>query len=240
MNLDINPEKILFLDIETVAQKATYQELEEDFKALWKRKTKYLQQSESDTPETLYDRAGIFAEFGKIVCISYGFLNKKDAVYQFRIKSNFGKDEKKLLQEFSALLEEPSISNGFLLCAHNGKEFDFPYLARRILINGLPLPNILRIAGKKPWEVNHLDTMDLWKFGDFKNYTSLELLSRVFNIPTPKDDISGGEVNKVFWMEDNLDRIVQYCQKDVLTVARLLMKIAGLPSIEDRDVVLIS
>lgn len=145
----------------------------------------------------------------------------------FRAKSFFGDDEKQLLQEFSDLMRTHYHYDEYMLCAHNGKEFDFPYIARRLLINGMPLPNLLDIAGKKPWEVQHLDTMHLWKFGDYKHYTSVALLARIFNIPTPKDDIDGSLVREVYWKDKDLDRIELYCRKDVLTVAQIFLRYRG-------------
>jgi hypothetical protein len=155
----------------------------------------------------------------------------------FRIKSYYGDNEKVLLEDFADLLYKHFNDNYNLLCAHNGKEFDFPYIARRMLVNGIKLPDIINLAGKKPWEVRHLDTMELWKFGDYKHYTSLELLAALFNIPTPKDDIDGSMVGNVYWVEKDLDRIVKYCQKDVITVAQLLRRYLGLPMISEADIV---
>jgi hypothetical protein len=226
-------EKILFLDIETVPMVPSYDEMPDPFKKLWDRKAQFLARSPEDTPQDLFSRAGIYAEFGKIICISVGFMYN----HEFRIKSYYGDDELELLKAFSELLNRYYHQRDQLLCAHNGKEFDFPYLARRMLINGLPLPHIINIAGKKPWEIPHLDTMELWKFGDFKSYTSLELLSAVFGIPTPKDDIDGSQVASVYYEEGNLERIVQYCQRDTLTVARLLQCYMGKPMIKESDVV---
>ena len=157
-----------------------------------------------------------------------------------RIKSFFGDDEKIILSGFIELLNKYYNSNNSLLCAHNGKEFDFPYIARRILVNGLKLPKILNIAGKKPWEINHLDTMELWKFGDYKHYTSLDLLTKIFNIPTPKDDISGSDVSRVYWEEKDLQRIVKYCQKDVLAVVQLFSKYRGEELILEENIEIIS
>jgi 3'-5' exonuclease len=230
---DINVENVLFLDIETVPAFQTYDEMPELFRKLWDRKTETLKKEPEETPVSLYPRAGIYAEFGRIICISVGYFRGKE----FRIKSFFGDEEYQVLKQFCKLLEAHFNFSGKMLCAHNGKEFDFPYLARRILINSLPLPLILDTAGKKPWEVQFLDTMELWKFGDYKHYTSLELLSAVFDIPTPKDDISGAEVYKVYWQQHDLDRIRIYCQKDVLTVARLFLKYQQQPMIEEEQVV---
>jgi uncharacterized protein YprB with RNaseH-like and TPR domain len=231
----IKLDKVLFLDIETVPMCATYDELPERFMPLWDKKASYLKKEEEDSPVSLFPRAGIYAEFGKVVCISFGMLMDGN----FRIKSFYGDDEKVLLTDFTNLLESKFSSKEFLLCAHNGKEFDFPYLSRRMLINGIPLPEILDLAGKKPWEVPHLDTLELWKFGDFKNYTSLELLSAVFDIPTPKDDIDGSQVGKVYWEDKDLKRIVKYCQKDVLSIAQLFLRYQGKPLLEEEQVLLV-
>jgi hypothetical protein len=227
-------DRILFLDIETVPGVPDFNQMSDKMKILWEKKSRRLQTEEGETADVLYNRAGIFAEFGKIVCISYGCFSGKE----FRVKSFFGDDEKILLQEFADMLRHYYDNKDSLLCAHNGKEFDFPYIARRMLVLGVELPSILDMAGKKPWEVQHLDTMELWKFGDYKHYTSLELLAAIFDIPTPKDDIDGSMVGKVYWEEKNLERIVTYCQKDVITIARLLRRYQGLDLIKDEDIVL--
>jgi len=230
---DLRLENVLFLDIETVPASSEFSDLADEEKKLWERKAEILRRNDPDTTaDELYSRAGIYSEFGKIICISCGFANGKE----FRIKSFYGDDESILLEEFAHMLNKHYDTDRYLLCGHNGKEFDFPYIARRMLINGIKLPNILNMAGKKPWEIRHLDTMELWKFGDFKHFTSLELLASVFKIPTPKDDIDGSMVGYIYWKENDLQRIVTYCQKDVLTVAQLLRRYLGLPLISDADV----
>ncbi|PCH92823.1 MAG: 3'-5' exonuclease [Rhodobacteraceae bacterium] len=235
----INLGKILFLDIETVPACKEYEEVDEESRSFWERKASFLAKAETDTAEVLYERAGIYAEFGKIICISVGYLvSTEGSERALRLKSFYGDDEKKVLEPFIALLNKYYSDGMHLLCAHNGKEFDFPYLARRILINGFSLPSMLDIAGKKPWEVEHLDTMVLWKFGDFKNYTSLALLAHVFKIPTPKDDMDGSDVARVYWEENGLERIMEYCQKDVLTIAQLLLKFRGEPLIKQENIIL--
>lgn len=229
-NLDL--QQVLILDIETAPQYGAFDDVPEHFQELWEQKTQY-QRRDGETPAEYYPRAGIWAEFGKIICISVGIFNGQ----QFRVKSFCDDDECKILSDFIALLDKqpPNLT----LCAHNGKEFDFPYLCRRTLINALCIPKQLKISGKKPWEVNHLDTMDLWKFGDYKNYTSLNLLAAVFNIPTPKDDISGSDVHWVYWKEHDLGRIRTYCQKDVITTAQLLLRFKGLPLMEEDQIMII-
>ena len=228
----LNLERVLFLDIETVPQHANYKDVPERLKALWDKKAGFLARNE-ESPEELYGRAGIYAEFGKIVCISVGFIHSGE----IRLKSFYGHNEKELLQGFSELLTGFFGRNDQLLSAHNGKEFDFPYIARRLLINGLPLPHLLDIAGKKPWEIQHLDTMELWKFGDFKNYTSLNLLTAVFDIPSPKDDIDGSMVYSVYYEENDLQRIMEYCQKDVVALIQLMRKYKGQDLIADEFIV---
>jgi len=228
---NIKIEDILFLDIETVPQYAEYSQMPEPFRLLWDRKAQRIG-SEDETPEEVYRKAGIYAEFGKVICISAGVVVPKPNGLFFRIKSFSGDDESFVLKSFAEMLAKFSAKPGALLCAHNGKEFDFPYLSRRMLINGIKLPGLLDTAGKKPWEVNHLDTMELWKFGDYKHYTSLNLLAYTFGIPTPKDDIDGSQVADVYYNEKDLNRIVAYCEKDVLTVAQLFLKYRNEPTID--------
>ena len=226
-------EKVLFLDIETVPQYATYNELPERIKEFWDHKSTKIKVNETDTPEIVYERAGIYSEFGKVICISVGFIHNNE----LRIKSFAGDDEAQLLRDFAAMLENNFNKPGTLLCAHNGKEFDFPYIARRMLIHGIRLPFLLNIAGKKPWEVPYLDTMELWKFGDYKNYTSLALLTAIFDIPSPKDDINGSQVGEYYWVKKELPRIVIYCQKDVVAIAQLLLRYKGMPLIEESNII---
>jgi len=224
----MNYTNILFLDIETVPQYADYAEMPEDWKKLWDHKASYLiRDKEKDDSGTIYPRAGIYAEFGKIICISCGVIQGHGREKKMILKSFAGDNEKILLAQFSEMLEKWSTGEPKSLCAHNGKEFDFPYICRRLVINNLPIPGLLQIAGKKPWEIHHLDTMELWKFGDFKNYTSLNLLAQSLGIPTPKDDIDGSMVWEVYWKEKNLQRIIEYCQKDVITVAQILLRMNG-------------
>jgi len=224
---------ILFLDIETVPQFSSYNELPDEWKSLWGLKAQYIiRNKEDETFESVYPRAGIYAEFGKIICISCGYIQGAGAEKRIIIKSFAGDDEKKILFEFSAMIKKWAGDGPRFLCAHNGKEFDYPYLCRRLVANQLIIPAILNISGKKPWEVNHLDTMELWKFGDVKNYTSLNLLAHTLGIPTPKDDIDGSMVWEVYWKEKNLERIVTYCQKDVITVAQIFLRMNGEELIE--------
>lgn len=232
--LDLN--QVMVLDIETVPQYPYYSELPAHLQYLWEQKTHH-QRKEDQDPDEFYERAGIFAEFGKVICISLGIFNIHNGTNELRVKSFAGHDEREILQQFQALMNKQSPSLCF--CAHNGKEFDFPYLCRRLLINGLDIPVQLQLAGKKPWEVNHLDTMELWKFGDYKHYTSLSLLAAIFDIPTPKDDIDGSQVRQVYYEEENLERIVVYCQKDVVTTAQVLLKFKGMEIIPPENITIV-
>jgi uncharacterized protein YprB with RNaseH-like and TPR domain len=230
---NINYSKILFFDIETVPLKYDFKNLDERGQDLWSKKTRFIQERESLNAEEVYDRAGIYAEFGKVVCISMGFVLQKEGETQIRLKSIANEDESTLLNEFIDLLNSYYNTPDFMFCAHNGKEFDIPFLCRRILIHGKKMPKMLNVSGKKPWEIKHLDTMELWKFGDFKNYTSLDLLTYVFKIPTPKDDMDGSQVAKVFYEDKNLDRIIHYCEKDVVATIQLFRKYQSEPFIDD-------
>ena len=232
---DIKVEDIMFLDIETVPQAPSFEKLDPVLQVLWEKKSSFFRSPEQSAEE-VYERAGIYSEFGKIVCISVGFINEKNP-FSFRIKSFYGDNEKTLLSEFSDVLVKFSKSGKeALLCAHNGREFDFPYIARRMIINRLVIPDILDNAGKKPWEIKLLDTMDLWKFGDYKNYTSLDLLTSILGIPSPKDDIDGSMVAGLYYGEKDIARIVRYCEKDVLSIARILLRFKNLPDIPDERV----
>jgi DNA polymerase elongation subunit (family B) len=229
---NIRVEDVLFLDIETVPVFPSFELLDPLMQSLWEKKSKQFRTPEQ-TSQDVYERAGIYSEFGRIICISVGLIKEKNP-FSFRLKSFYGDDEKTILTEFSAMLEKFSKTNReAVLCAHNGKEFDFPYIARRMIINKLIIPDILNNAGKKPWEIKLLDTMDLWKFGDYKNYTSLELLTTILGIPTPKDDIDGSMVAGIYYDKKDLNRIVRYCEKDVLAIGQVLLRFMNLPGISD-------
>ncbi len=235
MITNLKIENILFLDIETVPLFPNYTMLDGASKMLWDKKSSYLSNEELPK-EVLYERAGIYAEFGRVLCICVGKIHQKEGKNILSMRSFFNEQEDLLLNEFSGFLNK--LNKQIVLCAHNGKEFDFPYLCRRFIINQIELPECLNIAGKKPWEIKHLDTMELWKFGDYKHYTSLELLAHTLNIPTPKDDIDGSQVNKVYYQENDPQRIIQYCFKDVITIAQLFMRFKNLDLLEDCNIVI--
>jgi DNA polymerase elongation subunit (family B) len=219
----IHLDHILFLDIETVPEVANFDALDDEKKELWAQKSQY-QRKDEFTAEEFYERAGIWAEFGKIICISVGYFNFKGDSRTFRTTSFYG-DETKLLKDFKNLLITHFSSAKHLLCGHNGKEFDFPYIARRMIIHGIELPYKLNLFGKKPWEIPHLDTMELWKFGDYKHFTSLKLLANILGIPSPKQDIDGTMVRHVYYEEKDLDRIITYCELDVVTTAQVFLRL---------------
>ena len=218
----IRLDNILFLDIETVPLEENFNSLDEEMKQLWELKTQY-QRKDDFTAEEFYDRAGIWAEFGKIVCISVGYFITKADVRNFRVTSFFG-EEKKLLNDFNNLVNNHFNLSQHVLCGHNAKEFDIPFLARRMIINQVAIPNKLNLFGKKPWEIPHLDTLELWKFGDYKHFTSLKLLTKILGIPSSKGDIDGSQVGHVFYIDKDIDRIVAYCEKDVIAVAQVFLR----------------
>ncbi len=231
-------EDVLFIDIETVPQEKEFRQVSNVLQELWDKKSTQFRK-EGEAAADVYQRAGIYAEFGKIVCISAGIATIRNGLRHFRVKSFAGRDEKVLLTDFAQMLNGFTIPVGKKeldasknICGHNIREFDFPFIARRMLINGLKLPAILDIAGKKPWEVKLLDTLDLWKFGDFKHYTSLKLLTTIFGIPSPKDDIDGSDVARVYYQENDVERIAIYCEKDVLATAQLFLRFKGEPLID--------
>ena len=219
----IRLENILFLDIETVPEEANFQSLDDEMKQLWEQKTQY-QRKDDYSPEAFYDRAGIWAEFGKIICISVGYFTFKGDIRKFRVTSFWG-EEKKILHDFINLLNNHFNQPQHVLCGHNAKEFDIPFIARRMIINQIAIPNKLDLFGKKPWEILHLDTLELWKFGDYKHYTSLKLLTKILGIPSSKGDIDGSQVAHVFYIEKDIDRIVTYCEKDTIAVAQILLRL---------------
>ncbi len=216
---EIPIEKILFLDIETVSQFSSWQDIDSITQDLWAKKTLRQRGEEYGADEFYEMKAGIWAEFGKIVCISCGIVVEGKA----RIKSMVG-HELQILKDFTQLIEESYFDSQPIFCAHNGKEFDYPYLSRRMLIHQLPLPLSLQNYGKKPWEITHLDTLELWKFGDYKHYTSLELLAHIFDLPTPKSEMTGADVSKVYYQEQNIEKIITYCENDVLTLINIFLK----------------
>lgn len=236
MNLKIKMNNVLFLDIETVPQKEYWSEVSETTQELFSKKTAY-QRKEEFSAENFYERAGIWAEFGKIICISVAYFNSNMQERNLRVTSFSGNDEKELLIDFKKLLDTHFNKAYHVLCAHNGKEFDFPYIARRMIVHQVELPSKLNLFGKKPWEVPHLDTMELWKFGDYKHYSSLQLLTSILGIPSPKDDIDGSEVAKVYYKDKNLDRIVKYCEKDTIAVAQLLMRFNNEKLVEEHEII---
>ncbi|NNC83893.1 MAG: 3'-5' exonuclease [Flavobacteriales bacterium] len=235
----ISLSDILFIDIETAPLVYQFGDLEPHVQDLWSRKTQWIQHREEKSADEVYERAGIYAEFSKVICATVGYFAEVDGERSFRMKSFAGDDEEKLLTGLKEIFKRFFRKNKALLCAHNGKEFDFPFLARRYVVQNITLPEVLQLAGKKPWEVSHLDTMDLWKFGDYKHYTSVELLAHTLGIQSPKDDISGADVAKVYYEDKDLSRIQRYCEKDVVTIARILQRFKGVDVVADEDVVLL-
>jgi uncharacterized protein YprB with RNaseH-like and TPR domain len=236
MNLTYKLSNILFLDIETVPQEENWNSLSKTTQELFEQKTKY-QRKDEFTAAQFYEKAGIWAEFGKIICISVGYFIEGKEKKQLRITSFFGDNEHQLLTDFKVLLDTHFANKANVLCAHNGKEFDFPFIARRMIVHQIELPEKLNLFGKKPWEVAHLDTLELWKFGDYKHYTSLSLLTSVLGISSPKDDINGSEVAHVYYKEKDLQRIVTYCEKDTIAVAQILLRFNNETLLKEDDII---
>lgn len=245
---DYDIKRLLFLDIETVSSLESFSDLQEKLQFHWKKKSKFMRNQYSDDmteevflQQSFEDKAAIFAEFGKIICISAGVMTvNEEGQTQIRVKSFSGDDEKILLENFADLLHKhfpDPAKHG--ICGHNIREFDVPYICRRMVVHQIELPNIINISGKKPWETKHLvDTLELWKFGDIKHYTSLDLLTTILDIPSPKDDIDGSMVGQVYWKENNLKRITTYCEKDVVTVANLMLRFTNQPLIDEENVII--
>ena len=231
----INLNNILFLDIETVPEEENFNSLDSEMQSLWDLKTLY-QRKDEFTPEEFYERAGIWAEFGKIICTSVGFFTIKGDVRNFRVTSFFG-EEKKILKDFSNLVNNHFNQPQHLLCGHNSKEFDIPFIARRMIVNQMPISDKLNLFGKKPWEIPHLDTLELWKFGDYKHYTSLKLLTKILGVPSPKGDIDGSQVAHVYYVEKDIDRIITYCEKDTIAVAQIFLRLRREDLLIDEEII---
>ncbi len=229
---------ILFFDIETVPAYPALQDAPEKIRALWEKKSSYLKK-ENETPDELYARAGIYAEFGKIICICTGMIGLQDEKRVLRLKSFYAEEEHTMLLEFADLVNRLSLKKEIDLCAHNGREFDFPFVARRMLINRVNLPALFDIAGKRPWEIRHIDTLELWKFGDHKHYTSLDLLTSVFDITSPKTDLDGAQVARVYWQDHDLTRIVEYCRRDVVAIAQLMLRFKGENALDPENILVL-
>jgi len=228
-------KKLLVIDIETIPQYSCYDEMPQVWKNLWAKKMQR-ELKEGLTADGLYHRAGIYAEFGKIICICAGFFYENGDELSFKVKAFCGDDEKKLLTDFNELLNKNYNTPEHVLCGHNSREFDFPYIARRCLASGLQIPGILDNAGKKPWEVQHIDTLDLWKFGDYKSFSSLDLLAAVFGIESPKGDMDGSIVWSVYWVDKDIERIKNYCMRDVVTVAQLLLRFKSMELLKEENI----
>jgi DNA polymerase elongation subunit (family B) len=230
---------ILFIDIETVASTDNYGSLSERMKVQWSRKANFLKRDAQLTDEQLFhERAGIHAEFGKIICVAVGrYIDHESGELGLRTKVYADDNEGELLTTLKKMIEKFDVAT-LRLCAHNGKEFDYPYLCRRMLINGVPLPAALQLSGKRSWEVQHLDTMELWKFGDYKHFTSLDLLAALFDIPTSKNNIDGSQVNYVYHHDKDLPKIAEYCRGDVVVLAQLFLKLKGYPLIAEQNILI--
>ena len=231
-------QDFLVIDIETVSGNGNTDDLSPQLKKHWERKAGFIKNPDDKTLDELYyDRAAIYAEFGKVIVIGMAIYHEHKGKPAMRVKSLASNNEKKLLIEFKNFIEGKFDQDNLKLCAHNGKEFDFPYLCRRMLVNDIKIPWSLNMAGKKPWEVNHIDTMELWKFGDWKSFTSLDLLTTIFEIPSSKEGMDGSMVTKTYYEEkDGLLKIEEYCRRDVIATAQLYLRLNNLPLIQESQI----
>ncbi len=233
-------ENLLLIDIETVPQHPSFDLLTDNWKQLWEEKTQRLLPDFTTAAEFYSQRAGVMAEFAKIVCISMGYFINQDNTLQLRLKSFFGNQEEKLLQDFITTVNQLETKNNkWSFGGHNIKEFDIPFICRRLIINGLHIPGYLDFQNMKPWDTNIIDTFQYWRFGDYKNYTSLKLLAAALGVPSPKDDIDGSMVAMVYWEEKNVQRIATYCQKDVLTTANIILRFKNAALLEEEQVMIV-
>ena len=238
---NIRLENLLLIDIETVSEQPRFEFLSEEWKMLWQEKVQRSLPEGISAEEFYPQRAGIMAEFAKVICISIGYFKKEGGTYFLRVKSFFGDDEKKLLQDFLATLQQLEATNTkWNFTGHNIKEFDMPFLCRRIIINGLVIPAVMDFQNMKPWETNMVDTFQYWRFGDYKQFTSLKLLAAALKVPSSKDDIDGSMVGDVYWIEKQLPRIVTYCQKDVVTTGNIVLRFKNMPLLTEEQVVIVS
>jgi 3'-5' exonuclease len=237
---NIKLDNLLLIDIETVPQHPTFDLLSDTWKQLWEEKTQRSLPDFTTAAEFYPQRAGVMAEFAKIVCISIGYFTKQDNALQLRLKSFYGDDEKKLLQDFVSTVNQMEAKNNkWCFAGHNIKEFDIPFICRRLLINSLHIPAYLDFQNMKPWDTNMIDTFQYWRFGDYKNYTSLKLLAAALGVPSPKDDIDGSMVADVYWKEKNIERIATYCQKDVVTTGNIILRFKNMELIKEENVVIV-
>ena len=238
---NIRLENLLLIDIETVPEHPSFDGMNEEWQTLWKEKVQRTIPDDITPAEFYPQRAGVMAEFAKVICISIGYFRKDANTQQLRLKSFYGDDEKIMLQDFiTALIKMEAGNNKWSFTGHNIKEFDIPFICRRLLINGLVIPPFLDFQNMKPWETNMVDTFQYWRFGDYKHYTSLKLLAAALGVPSSKDDIDGSMVGEVYWAEKNLERIVTYCQKDVVTTGNIILRFKNMPLINESQIVIVS
>lgn len=237
----INLENLFLIDIETVSQKSSYDLLGDEWKTLWFDKISKLLPDDISAESFYSKRAAIYAEFGKVICISFGVFKKEESTFKFRIKSFYGDDENEILKSFSnTVCRLQTLNNKWCYAGHNIKEFDIPFLSRRMIVNNIQIPSCFDFQNMKPWETPILDTLHLWRFGDFKNYTSLKLLAAVLGVPSPKDDIDGSQVGDIYWINNDINRIASYCQKDVLTVANIILRLKNMDILTPENIVYVN
>ena len=239
---NIKTEDLIVIDIETASVSASFNLLEEKWQELWEEKTIRILPEGITAQEFYPQRAGVMAEFSKIVCISIGYFIREQHL-KIRVKSFYGDDEKKILDDFLQTVSKiESFNNNWCFAGHNIKEFDIPFICRRLLVNNMRIPPYLDFQNMKPWETNIVDTFQYWRFGDYKNFTSLKLLAAAMGVPSSKNDIDGSMVAELYHTgnaqekEINMKRIATYCQKDVVTTANIILRFKNAPIIHENDI----
>ncbi len=238
-------KQMVFIDIETIRGKKTYNDVITENPALddyWQTKHTQIREKEplsyghiEDSAEMYEKMAALYPEWGQIVCISIGQIkfDEDGNPIKFTTKSFSGLYEKILLEEFNETASKiMSKYPRMQWVGHNIKGFDMPYIIKRSLINGVRVPNVFHLQKQKPWESQLIDTNDVWKFNGW-NGARLGLLTEILNIPSPKQDMDGKMVSDVFWEDGDLNRISEYCEMDINATANVMLRISGMDIITD-------
>lgn len=220
--------KLLFFDIETVGISnylSGLRGINPGLHKYWSKIADYSRRTikglEDKSDEDLFiERAALVPEYNKIVAVSMGFKMPDGSI---KMMSKYGDDEKEILLGVKDVFDKCDKS-GFELCGHNIKHFDIPTLGKKYLIHEIPVPTLLPRYDTKPWNMKAVDTKDIWNFGNNRGFSSLELVCIAMGIESPKDDIGGSEVHKTYWAGDGLERIKDYCEKDVKVLIHLMDK----------------
>lgn len=225
---DLN--NLLYFDVETAGKYESYEDLalqNPRLAKLWEKRAKYfrantLGMEEMGDSEIYSQKSGLEPEFGRVVCVSFGVWDGEN----HRLTSFYGDNEQEILEKTAKIFSN-AVSKGMKICGHNIKMFDVPFLGKKMIFSGIDVPQNLLLWDKKPWEVPILDTAEFFSFGSWSHkFLGLDLLACSLGIESPKEDIDGSQVHNTFWGEKNYERIMEYCEKDVLTVMDVLKKVS--------------